>query len=316
MTSTACPHAAHSNGSPLEDFVCALFDRLWANYRHRVPYVQTYELLISTHDATFFNDHIAFRSVAGPGAQQGAASLARLFVALGYRAAGNYHFEDKHLDAVHYQHANARFPKLFLSELRSWELPADVRTLLAHRATAPATDLDCLAALANLNQSASDSDALLDQVVKMFDTPNSTQPPIEEKDLLRVAEVSQYAAWVLLHGSSVNHFTSLINSHGVAALDSIDKTVAALREQGVPMKEEVEGDPGSCLRQSATAAVDVTVPVLRNGEVVEREWTYAYFELAERGDIQGADGQPTRFEGFLGPQATHLFEMTRRNPMT
>ena len=30
------------------------------------------------------------------------------------------------------------------------------------------------------------------------------------------------------------------------------------------------------------------------------------------GDVPGSDGKPVRFNGFLGPQATHLFEMTKR----
>ena len=79
------------------------------------------------------------------------------------------------------------------------------------------------------------------------------------------------------------------------------------------MKETIEGEAGSRLRQTATAAVDVNIEVERDGTVVERPWSYAYFELAERGNVPGSGGRPTRFEGFLGPQATQLFEMTRRD---
>ena len=153
-------------------------------------------------------------------------------------------------------------------------------------------------------------DSILDRTSALF-CPKRSEP-IDEASLLRVAEVSQYAAWVVLHGASVNHFTSLINSHAVLELDSIEETVAALRAAGVPMKETIEGKPGSKLRQTATAAVDVSVDVRRGAEVVQVPWTYAYFELAERGTVLGAHGQSTRFEGFLGAQATELFEMTRR----
>jgi hypothetical protein len=46
----------------------------------------------------------------------------------------------------------------------------------------------------------------------------------------------------------------------------------------------------------------------------EMAWSYAYFELAERGTVLDPDsGQRRRFEGFLGPQATQLFEMTKRS---
>jgi hypothetical protein len=41
-------------------------------------------------------------------------------------------------------------------------------------------------------------------------------------------------------------------------------------------------------------------------------WSYAYFELAERGEVVDPDsGARRRFEGFLGSQATQLFDMTR-----
>jgi hypothetical protein len=41
-------------------------------------------------------------------------------------------------------------------------------------------------------------------------------------------------------------------------------------------------------------------------------WSYAYFELSQRDwQTDPTSGQRTRFEGFLGPQATNLFEMTR-----
>jgi hypothetical protein len=303
------PHAACSSGEPLEGFACQLFDRLWGIYRDRVSYVRDYEAVVAAHGATFFNDHIAFRSVAGSSPYSGSASLARLFVALGYRAVGHYAFEDKHLDAVDFRHPNVRLPKIFLSELRTWDLPSDVRATLATCPTSPAVDVELLAEIAEIAGKAR-RETLLDDAVSLFDPPGN---PIDEASLLRVAEVSQYAAWVLLHGASVNHFTSLINSHGVPELDSIEKTVAALQDAGVPMKETIEGEAGSRLRQTATAAVDVNIEVERDGTVVERPWSYAYFELAERGNVPGSGGRPTRFEGFLGPQATQLFEMTRRD---
>lgn len=303
------PHAACSSGEPLEEFACQLFDRLWAIYRDRVSYVRDYEAVIAAHGATFFNDHIAFRSVAGSSPYSGAAPLARLFVALGYRAVGHYAFEDKRLDAVDFRHPNVRLPKIFLSELRTWDLPSDARATLAERPTSPAIDIELLAEICEIDGKAR-RETLLDDAVRIFDPPRN---PIDEASLLRVAEVSQYAAWVLLHGTSVNHFTSLINSHGVPELDSIEKTVAALQDAGVPMKATIEGEPGSRLRQTATAAVDVDIEVERDGTVVERPWSYAYFELAERGNVPGRGGRPTRFEGFLGPQATQLFEMTRRD---
>jgi len=123
---------------------------------------------------------------------------------------------------------------------------------------------------------------------------------------------SQYAAWVLVHGYNVNHFTSLVNSHGVDSLRSLEQTIDALAAAGVPMKAEIEGEPGSKLRQSATEAVKIDVEITDQGQASTMPWTYAYFELAERNRVVDPDtGETVRFEGFLGPQATNLFEMTR-----
>ena len=313
---SAGPHASIPVNSARERFAARLFDTLWDTYRHRVSYVQTYEQVIRKAGATFFNDHIAFRTFACQQPQVGIASLSRIFEALGYRAAGSYHFEDKQLSAIHFQHSNPQFPKLFISELKVWELPAPQREIInrivkSHR---PAVSEAILVALQNLDQK-SDSrsptpDSLLTDVVAQFHELPWLLP--RREDVTELNKVSQYAAWVLVHGYNVNHFTSLINSHGVAGLDDIEKTIAALSAAGVPMKAEIEGERGSKLRQTATEAVKIDVQVSDQGRPATMPWTYAYFELAQRDTItDAATGKKVRFEGFLGPQATNLFEMTR-----
>ncbi len=48
------------------------------------------------------------------------------------------------------------------------------------------------------------------------------------------------------------------------------------------------------------------------GRPARRPWSYAYFELAERNEVVDPEtGRRGRFEGFLGAQATTLFEMTK-----
>jgi hypothetical protein len=307
------PHQAIAAASERERFASELFDILWDRYRQRVSYVAAYEQVIADSDATFVNDHIAFRTFACQRPTTGIASLSRIFEALGYRAAGSYHFEDKQLSAIHYQHANVQFPKLFISELKVWELNNDAReriqrTLQTHRE--PMAD-EALAALVALDRGELTGRAqLMDEIVRQFHELPWQLP--EKDDVLALNNASQYAAWVLVHGYNVNHFTSLINSHGVEQLDNIEKTIAALQRAGVPMKTEIEGERGSKLRQTATEAVTIDVAVRTAGQPTNIPWTYAYFELAERGEVPDpATGRPTRFEGFLGPQATNLFEMTK-----
>jgi hypothetical protein len=317
---SAGPHASIPVNSHRERFAAQLFDTLWETYRRRVSYVQVYEQVIRQAGATFFNDHIAFRTFACQQPHTGIASISRIFEALGYRAAGSYHFEDKQLSAIHFQHANPQFPKIFISELKVWELPAPQReiidrTLRSHR---PALSESILVELQNLDASEAGVEGrtskvespLLTAVVAQFHELPWLLP--RKEDVAELNKVSQYAAWVLVHGYNVNHFTSLINSHGVPALDDIEKTIAALSQAGAPMKTEIEGERGSKLRQSATEAVKIDVLVSDQGYPTTIPWTYAYFELAQRdGVLDPATGKKVRFEGFLGPQATNLFEMTR-----
>ena len=308
------PHQAIAADNAHDRFLADLFDTLWERYRQRVSYVRTYEEVVHRAGATFFNDHIAFRTFSSQVPMAGIATLSRIFETLGYRAAGCYHFDDKHLSAIHLQHPNGRFPKLFISELQTWKLSAVSReiisrTVQSHRL--PVSD-ETLARLAHCETLASqDRSDLLQRIVHEFhDLPwNLPNKP----DVAALNQESQYAAWVLVHGYNVNHFTSLINSHGVDELADIERTIDALKKVGVPMKAEIEGARGTKLRQTATEAVTIDVAVNDGGQKGTIPWTYAYFELAERGEVQDPEtGRHGRFEGFLGPQATNLFEMTRK----
>ena len=319
MSVSLGPHRSIAQASPREQLLAQLLDTLWDRYRQRVRYVATYEQVIREAGGAFVNDHIAFRTFALQQPPAGIFSLSRLFEALGYRAAGNYHFEDKQLSAIHYQHPNGQFPKLFISELRTWELPAEARQIVerigqGHRQ--PLAD-ELLARLAHLGerqdgqQDGQDRTALLQELVGWFhDLP---WPLPRKEDVVALNQHSQYAAWVAVHGYNVNHFTSLVNSHGVERLNQLEGTIEALQNAGVPMKSEIEGQPGSKLRQTATEAVKIPVAVRDEADqIAALDWSYAYFELAERNEIVDAEtGKSSRFEGFLGPQATNLFEMTR-----
>ena len=312
MSATVGPHHSLAQSSRSEQLLAQLLDTLWDRYRERVEYVAIYESVIREAGGTFVNDHIAFRTFALQQPAAGIFSLSRVFEALGYRAAGNYHFEDKQLSAIHFQHPNGQFPKLFISELRTWELPAGAQEIIhrigqSHRHQ---IDSDVLARLANLDRGGSDVE-LLTRVVDWFHQLPWTIPA--KADVLELNKHSQYAAWVAVHGYNVNHFTSLVNSHGVERLNQLEGTIAALQKAGVPMKSDIEGAPGSKLRQTATEAVKIPVGVRDQfDKVAAMPWSYAYFELAERNEIVDPEtGNRGRFEGFLGPQATNLFEMTR-----
>ena len=300
------------------EFLQHLFNQLWEAYRARVTYVRDYEQVIASTGAKFLNDHIAFRSIAWQQPSAGISSISRPFEALGYRPAACYHFPDKHLQAIHLEPpaeeppGHRSLPKLFVSELQAWKLDEAARHHLAHSLNhhRPPLSIDLLDQLAHIDSIDHHKETLETLVAWFLERP---WPAPEKSDVESIAEISQYAAWVLVHGYAVNHFTGLVNAHGVESLATIEKTVAGLQAAGVPMKSEIEGVVGSRLRQTATEAVVVDVEITEAGQSASMPWTYAYFELAERGEvIDLATGEASRFEGFLGPQATQLCDMTRR----
>jgi len=307
------PHRWIKAGNRREEFAVDLFDRLWRRYRDRVIHVRTYERILHEAGATFVNDHIAFRTVGSQRPMLGIVLVARIFETLGYRAASTYSFPGKHVGSIYYQHPNPSFPKLFISELRTWELSErSRRTILrAVRSHRPPLNDESIAALRDFKRWSAASQARLLELLDRYFTELPWDPP-QRRDVLALNQESQFAAWVLVHGYNVNHFTVLVNSHNCEALFDIEKTVAALRRAGVPMKAAIERERGSKLRQSATEAVVIDVAVWAGRKRTWMPWTYAYLELAERGEeIDIGTVRRARFEGFLDGQATNLFDMTK-----
>lgn len=299
-----------------QDVLDQLLSRLWDDYCARVAHARRYGELVAAQSGRVVNDHIAYRTFNAPtGAQPaGIPSISRVIEPLGYTAAGSYEFTDKHLTARHYQHPDPIMPKIFISQLEVDRLPAGAAAAIK-AGVADAVDrvgdegMRMLASVRSL--AAADQSALADRLFAFFRQRPWSPPP--RQVVIDVNQESQYGAWTLLHGNNVNHFTAYINEQRVGAWPDIETTIDALRGAGVPMKAEIEGARGSKLRQTATQAVDEACAVREpDGSTGKLTWSYAYYELAERGDVPGPDGQPARFQGFLGPQATHLFEMTRR----
>jgi hypothetical protein len=239
---------------------------LWDRYAAEVAPARTFAELSG---GSFHNDHVAFRSLARPGG--GIALMRGVFEQLGWRAAGAYTFPDAKLDAIYLAHPDG-LPRVFLSELRASELSAAAQALLAQLPAdptpPPATQPEALAA--------------------WFSAP----PPPDGQALLALEKESQYGAWLLAFGRKVNHFTG--------AVDDIEAWQRRMQEAGVAMKADIEGAPGTALRQTATHAHPLPVR-LADGRT--RDWPYAYFEIAQRSG---------GFDGFLGPQARALFDMTKR----
>jgi hypothetical protein len=297
-----------------------LLDRLWSQYKKRVAYAAQYEKMVEEKGGKALNDHIAFRTFNTKVGSQpaGVAAMARIFEPLGYQRKDCYVFKDKKLTAWHWQHkTNPSCPKIFISQLEVDRLTKPAQDAIAQtigqsRDLISPADLGLLAELGKSKDiGQKDADILLTHLVTFFNRPWA---PPKRKIIEDVNKESQYAAWTLLHGNSVNHFTAYINEQKVAEWPDIEATTAALLKAGIPMKPEFEGERGNKLRQTSTKAVDEICDVVEDdGKPGKLNWSYAYYELAERGNVPGPDGKPTRFHAFLGEQATNLFEMTKRS---
>ncbi len=310
------PQSASSVSNPV--ILQRLFDTLWSTYCQRVSYARKYAELVTSLGGTVQNDHIALRTLNCPtGAQPaGIPAMLRLFEPLGYAVRGNYEFKDKHLNAVHLEHLeNPNLPKVFISQLEVNRLSAEAQSLIQKNVEGAKDPLSA-EVLTLLNQAKDKKSVPVDVANRLvkglaacFTRP--WQPPFKDA-VVSLNKESQYGAWTLIHGNAVNHFTAYLNAQNVPKWGDIEGTVAALRKEGIPMKTEIEGERGTKLRQSSTEAVNIPCEArTAEGKVIPIEWSYAYYELAERNPIPGPDGKPFLYQGFLGAQATNLFEMTR-----
>ncbi len=241
-----------------------LLARLWERYAGEVDHARAFVALTGGAVAS---DHVAFRALARPGG--GVAAFEAVFERFGWRRAGVYQFPDAHLTAVHLSRDGA--PRIFLSQLHADALSPQARTLLDRLPADPPPPVG------------------IDALADWFDAPPC---PLGAHELAVLDAETQFGAWLAAFGRKVNHFA--------AAVADIDGWQRRLLAAEVPMKTNVEGAPGSPLRQTATAAAALPVG-LADGAIVHRP--YAYLELAER--------RPG-FDGFLAPQARQLFDMTRR----
>jgi len=298
-----------------KEITSELFERLWKHYIKRVPYAKTYVDLVTQKGGKVVNDHIAFRTFNTHTGEQpeGIRAIKHILNCLEYKPVSNYKFTKKKLCAVHFEHPDEMFPKIFVSQLEVDQLPEWAKKIIHDRVKNTHYLLSdrSIELLNILKESGSipteAAEFLVENLVHYFRRPWDIP---KKESVLKLNDVSQYGAWVLLHGNSVNHFTAFINYQDVKEWPDLETTCKALAEAGVPMKETIEGEKGSKLQQSSTQAVKEEVNVRGEDGIEKIVWTYAYYELVERGYIT-ENGKQKLFSGFLGDQARHLFDMTQ-----
>lgn len=292
-----------------------LIGRLWEQYIKKVPYAKQYADMVAEKGGKVVIDHFAFRTFnAHTGEQpEGIRALRHILNFLGYKPVSKYSFPKKRLNAVHFEHPDESFPRIFVSQLELAELPEWAQNAInktVKNTTYLITDksIELLGALEQNGALPSEAaEYLVDDLVQYFRRPWNI--PLKE-DVLKLNDISQYGAWVLLHGNSASHFAVLVNYQEVREWPDLETTSNALAGAGVPMEGHIEGEKGGRLQQAATLAAKKEVKAKGETGIENMMWTYAYFELTQRGYIE-ENGTKKLFNGFVGGQANHFFDMTR-----
>ncbi|WP_273428867.1 DUF1338 domain-containing protein [Chitinibacter tainanensis] len=254
------------------------FARLWDDYTQLNP--QAAIIRARFGGAQVPNDHVAFRTFATP--ELGIAVLEPWLLELGYRREQRYVFPDKHLQAWGYVHLEPTAPLVFLSELQISALPDPAQGILARL-------------LGQLTQPP-DLGYTLFWAGRLWPAPTYAE-------FQALAAVSEYAAWLAVHGLHANHFTIAVHLLGVSLQEVVDTLLA----DGYPMNTAgglIKGQPEDLLIQAATLASPVEVALADGRYTVPG----CYYEFAQR--FRQPDGQ--WYSGFVAANANQIFTSTNR----
>jgi len=283
-----------------------VLDGLMRRYQERVPDVAAISRAMVAEGIIggpeqIENDHIAFRTMGVP--QLGVRSLEQIFLHYGYQRRDPYHFPAKKLDAFWYSPPRPGLPRIFISELRVGELSAAAQGIITSytdevRAD-PVQRLD-------LDDAAAVDDFLHHGLWRL---PTWA-------DYTRLAEESEYAAWVIYNRYYLNHFTVTIHNLP-AGYNTIADFNAFLERNGFKLNDaggKVKTSPDGKLLQSSTVAETIEAG-FAGGE--RHRIPGSYVEFAERRPLdQFAHLPPAelrrehRREGFEAGNADKIFEST------
>jgi hypothetical protein len=292
-----------------------LIRKLWDNYLEQVPWAKKYDEIIAQKGGHTVIDHLAFRTLNTHTGEQpeGIRAIKHIIKCLGYKPAEEYTFTKKKLTAVRFEHPNEMLPYILVSQLEVEELPGWAQHLIneAVKDTPYALSNNGIELLNLLNRdgiiTSEAADVLENKLVHYF---RRAWPVPEKETVLKLNDISQYAAWVMLHGNAVSHFAASVNRQGVGEWPDFETTCNALKERGIFNGVNIQGTTGSRLQQCATPAVKNEFEVKDNDGTSLINWTYAYFELVQRGYTEENE-KKSLFREFITEQERHLFYMTQ-----
>jgi len=252
-------------------------------------------------NSTLAYDHFAFRTFAIQG--MGISSLASFFLDYGYSENNDeLVFPRKKLRAKWYSPPNQEMPRIFLSELLVDQLSPECQAIIHKYVNAPP------------------GPAVMGKHAITYALMGAPPwPACSLVEFQTVSKESEYAAWCLTNGYSLNHTT--VSVHRIEELGGgIEELNALLENKGgfVLNKEggSVKTSPDGLLLQSSTVA-DTAEFVFADGEV--EKIPASYIEFAERLPLPEWQGKGRREEldeskrrdGFETGNADKIFESTK-----
>ena len=256
-----------------------LFKSLWDDYIERLcPSAEKVHQLLKEEE-DLINDHIALRTFNV--APLGIDTLAKPFLALGYKACGDYVFESKKLVAKHFEHPDPNQPKVFISELKVEECSSELQAIVAKLvAQVDASKLE-------------GQDFLFGGRLWNLDF----------QDYKQLATESEYASWLAAHGYGANHFTVSVNQlNEFTEVQAVNDHLSASGFTINSVGGQVKGSPEVLLEQSSTMADKVKVEFSEGVELVPG----GFYEFAKRYPM--ANGE--LYTGFVAASADKIFEST------
>lgn len=258
-----------------------LFVKMWTDYCTLNPAARRIYDLLKSEGEMVINDHIALRTLRHP--RLGVEHLAQTFLNMGYQEKGQYEFKEKKLFAKHYEHPDSHQPKVFISELILEQMPASVSQILNELVA-----------------------QVPDSEFQRADLSVSGRPwSLTFETFEKLAQVSEYAAWVASIGFRPNHFTVLINE--LKKYNDIKTLNLFLKSKGITLNAsggEVKGSPEELLEQSSTMASEVEIQFKDGLHKVPG----CYYEFAKR--YPQVNGK--LYTGFIAKSADKIFESTNR----
>lgn len=258
-----------------------LFKRLWNQYTELTPSAAKIHQLFTAKGENILNDHIAIRTYNDP--RINVEVLSQAFLNLGYEANGSYHFEQKKLNAVHFENPNdPSAPKIFISELLLENFSEDLQN----------TVKSCID---KIDPEDLKSEEILLKGRLWGDISFATY------DKLRLE--SEYAAWLYVYGFCANHFT--VNVNALKHFNNLEEVNRFLEQNGFTLNSsggKIKGTPEQLLEQSSIL-----------GDMRETQFTdglhkipSCYYEFALRYPMENGE----LYQGFIASSADKIFEST------